>query len=401
MTGAPLVHKQKASTNMNFDKKLQGILCCLLLVASTAWAAVPAQMNYQGVLTDSGGTPVTDANYTVTFNIYNAPTGGSPLWTESESVATVGGVFTKVLGATNPLNSLAFDVPYWLGISIGGAPELPRQALLSSAYAMRAGSADNVGLPITGTVGLTATAAIDVTNTDNQGTAVRGTTSATSGTKAAVEGLSNSQASNAMGVHGKLTSSNAGSFSAGVYGENAGTGGLGIGVRGSHSGTGWGVYGTSDGRAIYGNAGGTTNASVGVYGRSASQSGSGVVAEAASDSAAALTITKGLLRVSGAGLGTNTTAFIHIADVATNMNASQTLTILDYPLLNGHPELILIVTPQIIKSGFPIVFTRWTYGTPNVFYNYSTGKWEIDIIDTTVTNPIVDQARFNVMVIRP
>lgn len=226
------------------------ITLCLLLAATTALAAVPAQMNYQGVLTDTSGTPVFDANYTVTFKIYNVATGGSALWTETETVATVGGVFTKVLGATTPLTGLAFDTPYWLGISIGGAPELPRQALLSSAYAMRAGSADNVGLPISGTVGTTATAGIDVTNNANQGTAVRGTNSATSGTKAAVEGLSSSQASNAVGVHGMMTSSSPGAFSAGVYGENAGTGGSGIGVRGSQLGTGWGVYGTSNGRAI-------------------------------------------------------------------------------------------------------------------------------------------------------
>ncbi|MGV6813679.1 MAG: hypothetical protein ACWA5W_01575 [Phycisphaerales bacterium] len=55
----------------------------------------------------------------------------------------------------------------------------------------------------------------------------------------------NSQSSNVSAVHGMVTSTNPGSFSAGVYGENNGTGGLGVGVMGTHDAAGWGIYGSS------------------------------------------------------------------------------------------------------------------------------------------------------------
>ena len=73
------------------------------------------------------------------------------------------------------------------------------------------------------------------------GTGVSGSSSAGIG----VSGVSGSSAANASAVHGEITNTSPGSFSAAVRGQNDGTGGTGIGVYGSQAGSGWGVYGTS------------------------------------------------------------------------------------------------------------------------------------------------------------
>jgi len=82
--------------------------------------------------------------------------------------------------------------------------------------------------------------------TDNSnGNGVVATYAGTTAAGAAVLGQSYSTASDAYAIHGHLTSTSPGGFSAAVRGENSGTAGLGIGVYGSQAGGGWGVYGTS------------------------------------------------------------------------------------------------------------------------------------------------------------
>jgi hypothetical protein len=84
-----------------------------------------------------------------------------------------------------------------------------------------------------------------------------------------------STADYAFALHGIISSTSPGAFSAAVRGQNNGTGGNGIGVWGSQDGSGWGVYGTSvSGRGVYGLATATSGVNFGVYGESASTSGS-------------------------------------------------------------------------------------------------------------------------------
>jgi hypothetical protein len=52
-----------------------------------AEAQVPPAFTYQGVLQDNHGNPVPDGDYTVRFKLYPAATGGTALWTESQTVA--------------------------------------------------------------------------------------------------------------------------------------------------------------------------------------------------------------------------------------------------------------------------------------------------------------------------
>ena len=111
----------------------------LLLLSAGAHAQAPKQMHYQGFLTSSAGAPV-NTPAEVTFRIYGAPSGGSPLWSETHAAVPVAnGTFSVLLGTLSPLN-LPFNVPYWLGIKVGADAEMaPRQALAAAPYLLGGG----------------------------------------------------------------------------------------------------------------------------------------------------------------------------------------------------------------------------------------------------------------------
>lgn len=117
------------------------LTCASLLHAQT----VPQTMAYQGYVTDLVGSPVADGSYTFTFALYTTASGGGSFWQETHSgVAVSRGLFTVVLGSNNPL-SAAFDQQYYLGIRMGGDPEMsPRVLLTAAAYSQRARVADAV-----------------------------------------------------------------------------------------------------------------------------------------------------------------------------------------------------------------------------------------------------------------
>ena len=101
-------------------------------------AQIPQTLSYQGVLTDNSGVNVTDGNYDLTFNLYAVETGGSALWTETQSVSISDGIFNVILGKVTSID-LPFDNPYWLGITVGTGTELtPRIELTSAAYSLNA-----------------------------------------------------------------------------------------------------------------------------------------------------------------------------------------------------------------------------------------------------------------------
>lgn len=90
-------------------------------------------------------------------------------------------------------------------------------------------------------------------HTDGTGTAALIEIDNSTSTANALLARTASTASSAAAVRGIVESTNAGSFSAGVRGQNMGTGTTGIGVYGSHAGSGWGVYGqSSSGYGVYG-----------------------------------------------------------------------------------------------------------------------------------------------------
>ncbi len=108
----------------------------ILTLGSMLYAAVPQLINFQGILRDGSGNPVANGSYSVVFTIYDAPSGGTNLWSETQSVNTTSGLFTVLLGSVTPVPATAFDNPgRWLGIKVGADPEMtPRQRLSSVGY---------------------------------------------------------------------------------------------------------------------------------------------------------------------------------------------------------------------------------------------------------------------------
>ena len=119
-----------------------------VLLTSPALAVVPSTMSYQGVLMDNAGALVPDGDYSLTFKLYAVASGGAAVWTETQNpVAVSRGGFSVILGSVVPLSGLAFDVQYWLGITVGAGTEMtPRVALASSPYGLA------LRLPFAGTV---------------------------------------------------------------------------------------------------------------------------------------------------------------------------------------------------------------------------------------------------------
>lgn len=104
-----------------------------------AQAQMPMLLDYQGVLTDAGGSAVPDGDYELTFSLYTTSYSGTPLWTETHSTVTVTkAIFNVTLGSITALD-LSFDKQYYLGISVESEAELvPRIALTAAPYSFNA-----------------------------------------------------------------------------------------------------------------------------------------------------------------------------------------------------------------------------------------------------------------------
>ncbi|MBX7153659.1 MAG: hypothetical protein K1X91_01770 [Bacteriodetes bacterium] len=117
------------------------VLFCAFTMDATA--QIPKTINYQGALALPNNDPVPDAQYNVTFRMYDSETNGNELWAEQQTVVTFQGVFDAILGNKTLLN-LAFDKPYWLSVQIEGQQEMtPRVPLVSVPFALSALKAIN------------------------------------------------------------------------------------------------------------------------------------------------------------------------------------------------------------------------------------------------------------------
>ena len=106
-----------------------------------AITSVPRVMNYQGILKDSGGQPVPDGSYGITFRIYDVPVGGAALWQGTQEISAGNGLFMAQLDISGV--NLPFDMDYYLSLEVGSDGEMvDRQRLTMSPYAARSDSSD-------------------------------------------------------------------------------------------------------------------------------------------------------------------------------------------------------------------------------------------------------------------
>jgi hypothetical protein len=118
-------------------------------VVTTMNAAVPPLLNFNGVLTDVNGKPLTGI-VGVTFSLYQDQQGGSPLWLETQNIKPNStGHYTVMLGSSTPqgvpARIFASGEAHWLGVQVQGQAEQPRVLLVSTPYALKALDAETVG----------------------------------------------------------------------------------------------------------------------------------------------------------------------------------------------------------------------------------------------------------------
>jgi hypothetical protein len=165
-------------------KILKSSLLLLFFLAFATQISAQATLSVQGTLQKSNGSAVDDGNYSLTFSIYTAATGGTALWTETQpSVAIVDGVYSVLLGTVTPL-TVPFNQAYYVGVTVQGGTELiPRTLLTSSPYALSLIGSTNI-FPSSGPIGAGTTTPntsyqlhLNNANGDGQGL-VQGTTGA-------------------------------------------------------------------------------------------------------------------------------------------------------------------------------------------------------------------------------
>ena len=107
-------------------------------------AASTGTIAYQGRLADSAGTPLTQT-LAMSFRLYSAVTGGTPLWTEQWSgpngVKVSDGLFNVMLGSLTPIaqSVITGNSNLFLGITVGTDDEMtPRVQLGSVPFAVHA-----------------------------------------------------------------------------------------------------------------------------------------------------------------------------------------------------------------------------------------------------------------------
>jgi hypothetical protein len=112
------------------------------LVCPCGVYAASEQLSFSGVLLEKTNNIPVPVNQMVpmTCRIYDAPTGGIPLWSETQNVQVSNGTFNITLGQVSPIPPLLFERnALYIGVQIGIDPEMtPRQPLTSEGFTFNA-----------------------------------------------------------------------------------------------------------------------------------------------------------------------------------------------------------------------------------------------------------------------
>ncbi|HEX9816179.1 MAG TPA: tail fiber domain-containing protein [Candidatus Thermoplasmatota archaeon] len=105
-----------------------------ILSATDILAQAPDSVSFQGLLTETGGSPL-NATVSITFKLYKNDTA---VWTETQpSVVVTDGIFNVLLGSVTPLDTVAFNQPIEIGIKVATDPEIkPTTPLAAAPYAL-------------------------------------------------------------------------------------------------------------------------------------------------------------------------------------------------------------------------------------------------------------------------
>ncbi len=122
-------------------KILLTIVLSFLLAATIAQATIPEFITLQGRLSDTNNNPL-NGNYDFDLKIYDAASGGTLIWSETQNdIPVANGIFNILLGNVQTLDD-DFDDQYWVEISVESSTLSPRVRLTSSPYAYFAENVD-------------------------------------------------------------------------------------------------------------------------------------------------------------------------------------------------------------------------------------------------------------------
>lgn len=71
------------------SRSLLVIATLVFMTCAVIQAQIPRQMSYQGLLTDPTGQLVPDGDHSLTMSLYTQATGGSSIWSETQTVTVV------------------------------------------------------------------------------------------------------------------------------------------------------------------------------------------------------------------------------------------------------------------------------------------------------------------------
>jgi len=132
------------------------LVVCLIaaLLAVPSSAQVQRLLAYQGRLLRADGTAATGTTSAM-FSLYSGDTGGTPLWSETQTLGLSDGYYSTFLGLVSPASEGLFDGGgRWLEVKVGSEVLAPRQQIGAAPYALTAqrviGSADVTSLRIAG-----------------------------------------------------------------------------------------------------------------------------------------------------------------------------------------------------------------------------------------------------------
>lgn len=128
-------------------------------------AAVDRILPFSARLKGTSGDIVPDGNYQLTFKIYTSESGGTALWSETQTISVTDGVVVTTLGnsTTFPASLTFNDGSYYLGITVESDAEMsPRKRIGAVPVAFNADTVDGYSTTQTG-------AASSVTVTDASG----------------------------------------------------------------------------------------------------------------------------------------------------------------------------------------------------------------------------------------
>jgi len=111
-------------------------------------AQVPHLLGYQGRLLRGDGTAAT-GTATVAFGIYGSESGGTPLWSETQTLGLSEGYYSTFLGLVTPPPEALFEGQRWLEVKVGTETLAPRQSVGAVSFAFTAQSVSGGAAKVT------------------------------------------------------------------------------------------------------------------------------------------------------------------------------------------------------------------------------------------------------------